>query len=323
MAMLLSLIIPIYNVEQYIKPCLESILNQKISELPIEIILVDDGSPDQSVLVAQQYLAAQTDEVQNKFKWVHQKNKGLSGARNSGINIAKGKYIAFLDSDDLLGVDYFSVILNCISTQNSDVIEFRAQRFDNNGLTYQFLNKIRDDGIYNLDNKIWQSLCNQSAWFAWLRIYKAELFQGIRFPEGVNYEDAYTTPYLYMCAKNIYFLDRVLVKYRVNPASITATKSKKNIDDLGGAAFKMCSYFEDYPFMSATALSLAQSYVNDSLNAEGFSLASKRWLVLKKKFNSSHLSMSFIENRGNKLFYFFGVYSLYFFLAIRKSGILK
>ena len=96
--MKLSLIIPVYNVEKYIEQCLTSIC-QQLPVPEVEVIVVDDGSPDQSVAKAQQFLAQQPEAVQQQFRIIRQKNQGLSGARNTGITQAQGEYVAFLDSD--------------------------------------------------------------------------------------------------------------------------------------------------------------------------------------------------------------------------------
>lgn len=320
--MLISLIVPMYNVEKYIEACLTSISSQLKAEDCVEVILVDDESPDESVQVAKKYLSTLDSDISSKFSFIHQKNKGLSGARNSGIDIAKGQYLAFLDSDDLLGDHYFEKLFKTLKKQSPDIVQFRASRFNDAGQVFDFLKFIRNDGLYDM-HAVWNDLCDQSAWFAWLRIYKATLFENIHYPEGKNYEDAYTTPYLYLKAKNIYFLNDVLLKYRYNPNSITATKSKKNIDDLGGAAYKMAENFAVNQQLSSTALSLGQSYINDSLLAEDYKSAKKRWKELKSTFIKNGFSEELIRNRGNRLFYNFGILFLVFENSLRQLGIRK
>lgn len=320
--MLISLIVPMYNVEKYIEACLTSISSQLKADDSVEVILVDDESPDQSVQIAKKYLSTLDNCISSKFSFIHQKNKGLSGARNSGIDIAKGQYLAFLDSDDLLENGYFEKLFKILKEQSPDVIQFRASRFDDAGQDFEFLNFIRNDGLYDMST-VWNDLCDQSAWFAWLRIYKATLFENIRYPQGINYEDAYTTPYVYLKAKNIYLLNDALLRYRYNPNSITATKSKKNIDDLGGAAYKMAANFAIDQQLSSTALSLGQSYINDSLLAEGYQSARKRWKDLKSNFIENGFSEELIRNRGNRLFYNFGILFLVFENSLRQLGIRK
>jgi glycosyltransferase involved in cell wall biosynthesis len=305
--MKLSLIIPVYKVEQYIEKCLQSIVMQ-LPQDDVEIIIVDDGSPDQSIQIANQFLNQQSETIKNKFKIISQENKGLSSARNTGILCAKGEYLAFLDSDDYLNHEYFTSLLDVIKKHKPDIIEFKAQRVDNYGKTELFLKPIGLKGFYDLGEVVWLRISNQSAWFAWLRIYKADLFENIKYPERVNFEDAYTTPYLYLKAKNIYFLDRTLIFYRINPASITATKSLKNIEDLGGAIPKMLSSLKYNPILSASTIALSQNYITDSLNTEGVLKAYQRWYTLRKIIvKNVNFDKKYLKNRGNKLFLNFGI----------------
>lgn len=320
--MLISLIIPIYNVEKYIEECLRSVTSQLNINDSVEVILVDDGSPDNSVTLVDKHLNSLHDGVRSKFILIRQENKGLSGARNVGIDKATGQYLAFLDSDDLLEHNFFDQVTQIIRKQSPDIIQFRASRFNDAGQVFNFLNFNPKDGLYEMKT-VWPNLCNESAWFAWLRVYKRNLFNNIRYPQGKNYEDAYTTPYVFLKAQNIYFIDQLLIKYRMNPESITSKKSKKNIEDLGGAAFKMINDFYMETHLLLSALSLAQAYINDSLVTEGFQEANVRWGKLKLLFIKQGFDKNTIVNRGNKLFYNFGIYFLIFDAVLRRTGIHK
>ena len=304
--MILSIIVPIYNVEQYILECVESINKYLIDD--VEVICVNDGSMDASMEILENYISSLAEKKRKQFVLVNQENQGLSAARNTGIVLAKGKYLAFLDSDDYLNHEYFTSLLDVIKKHKPDIIEFKAQRVDNYGKTELFLKPIGLKGFYDLGEVVWLRISNQSAWFAWLRIYKADLFENIKYPERVNFEDAYTTPYLYLKAKNIYFLDRTLIFYRINPASITATKSLKNIEDLGGAIPKMLSSLKYNPILSASTIALSQNYITDSLNTEGVLKAYQRWYTLRKIIvKNVNFDKKYLKNRGNKLFLNFGI----------------
>lgn len=319
----LSLIVPVYNVENYIIECLNSIVKIIPTDGSTEVIIVNDGSPDNSINLIENYILNLNDNIKNNFHILSQENRGLSGARNTGINNAKGRYLAFLDSDDVLQGDFFNDILAIIKKHNPDIVEFRAIRFDDNGNTSNFFPKLFDDGFYNIDQKIWKKLCNRSAWFSWLRVYNKNLFDDIRFPEGKNYEDAYTTPYIYLKAKNIYFCNNEYIGYRINPNGITATKSIKNIDDIGGAAEKLIGFFNYKPELSSSFISLAQNYIADSFETEGFFVANKRWKVLKEQLYTSSFDKKYIVNRGNKFFFLFGIYFISAIFYSRKFGIKK
>lgn len=319
----LSLIVPVYNVENYIIECLNSIVNIIPSDGSTEVIIINDGSPDDSINLIENYILNLNDNIKNNFHIFSQENRGLSGARNTGINIAKGRYLAFLDSDDVLQGDFFNDILAIINRHNPDIVEFRAIRFDDNGNTSNPLPKLFDDGLYSLDQKIWKKLCNISAWYSWLRVYNKNLFDDIKFPEGKNYEDAYTTPYVYLKAKNIYFCNNQYIGYRINPNGITATKSIKNIDDIGGAAEKLIGFFNCRPELSSSFISLAQYYIATSYETEGFFVANKRWKVLKEQLYTSAFDKKYIVNRGNKSFLLFEIYFISAIFYLRKFGIKK
>lgn len=319
----LSLIVPVYNVENYIIECLNSIVKIIPSDGSTEVIIINDGSPDNSINLAENYILNLNDNIKNNFHIFSQENRGLSGARNTGIDNAKGRYLAFLDSDDVLQGDFFNDILAIIKKHNPDIVEFRAIRFDDNGNTSSFFPKLFDDGFYDLDQKIWKKLCNRSAWFSWLRVYNKNLFDDIKFPEGKNYEDAYTTPYIYLKAKNIYFCNNEYIGYRINPNGITATKSIKNINDIGGAAEKLIGFFNYRPELSSSFISLAQYYIANSYETEGFFVANKRWKVLKEQLYTSSFDKKYIVNRGNKFFFLFGIYFISAIFYSRKFGIKK
>ena len=323
----LSLIVPVYNVENYIIECLNSIVKIIPSDGSTEVIIINDGSPDNSINLIENYILNLNDNIKNNFHIFSQENRGLSGARNTGINNAKGRYLAFLDSDDVLQGDFFNDILAIIKKHNPDIVEFRAIRFDDNGNTSNPFPKLFDDGFYDLDQKIWKKLCNRSAWFSWLRVYNKNLFDDIKFPEGKNYEDAYTTPYVYLKAKNIYFCNNEYIGYRINPNGITATKSIKNINDIGGAAEKLIGFFNSRPELSSSFISLAQYYIATSYETEGFFVANKRWKLLKEQLYTSSFDKKYIVNRGNKFFFLFEIYfisAIYYLKKFaRKFGIKK
>lgn len=316
----ISLIVPVYRVEKYITACLESICEQ-LPEPNIEIIVVNDGTPDQSMQMVKRFLARQNIEIAQQFICIDQENLGLSGARNTGLEQAQGQYIAFLDSDDILKPNYFKTLLDILAKQSPDLIQFCAERIDDAGQTSAFLKPMPQEGCLVLNEPQRLEIFNRSAWFSWLRIYKKQLFDGIRFPVGKNYEDAYTTPFLFLKAQSVYITNQVLLQYRINLQGITATKSKKNIDDLGGGALCYLQHIKTYPVLTPTLVSIAQSYIYDSLNAEGFKSAYKRCNTLNLK--SHALDERLILNRGNRLFFKFGIWFLLLDKTLRKLGIQK
>ncbi|MBF7683420.1 glycosyltransferase [Acinetobacter sp. B5B] len=319
--MQLSLIIPIYKVESYIEACIQSVCMQ-LPQDGVEIILINDGTPDQSMYLAREYLQRQSAFVQQQFKCIDQQNMGLSGARNTGLAHATGQYVAFLDADDVLKADYFQEILSILNAHPMlDLIQFQAERIDDQGKHYAFLSAVPYTGYQQLTNDMYLNLFNRSAWFSWLRVYHRDLFKDIQFPVGRNYEDAYTTPFLFLNAKNIYFSHTVLLQYRINAQGITATKSTKNIDDLGQCALHYLAYLKQYPVLTPTLISISQSYIYDSLSAEGYDYACLRWSKLKPCIEQAQIDHRLLHNRGNRLFLRFGVYFLVVDRILRLWGL--
>lgn len=319
--MQLSLIIPIYRVEKYILACLQSVC-QQLPQHAVQVILINDGTPDQSMQMAKDYLLTQSTAIQQQFYCIEQSNQGLSAARNRGIAAATGQYVAFLDSDDVLTAHFFSEILTILtSCPEIDIVQFQAQRLDDTGQVSPFLTAMPYSGLMVLDDAVRLTLFNRSAWFTWLRVYRRNLFDTVRFPVGRNYEDAYTTPFLFLKAQSVYFSHAVLLQYRRNAQGITATKSEKNIDDLGHGALHYLANLTEYPILTPTLVAISQSYIYDSLNVEGYRRAYQRWAVLKPKFNHSALDRRLLRNRGNRLFLRFGIYFLCVDRLLRRLGL--
>ena len=122
MGLILSIIVPIYKVEQYLSKCIESLLNQDLSPEDYEIILVDDGSPDRCGKICDEYAATFSN-----IRVVHRANGGLSAARNSGIETAQGQYIQFVDSDDYLEPEVLKTLVTKMETDNLDILRFNYQ----------------------------------------------------------------------------------------------------------------------------------------------------------------------------------------------------
>lgn len=307
--MILSLIIPIYNVEKYIIDCLNVLINQ-VADCDIEIILIDDGTPDNSIFLIEEFLKDKPIRVKNKFIIHNQRNQGLSAARNSGIELARGEYIAFLDSDDIVSENYFKILLEKINLHHPDIIEFNANRFDDSGRFYEIWNSVISSGFYQMNENILNKVATQSAWYAWKRIYKKELFKEIKFPVGKNFEDAYTIPYIYLKIKNIYFIDEILLHYRFNPNSITSSITDKNLSDFKDAILKLSHYIERYPFLINSLLSLSRMYIQMYMQSKGFYNSFLEWRKLKNQIalqKHKDIVRVYVKDTKHLAFYYLGV----------------
>ncbi|MDM1759119.1 glycosyltransferase [Acinetobacter sp. 256-1] len=317
----LSIVIPIYKVENYIIECLESVCCQLVEG--VEVILVNDGTPDNSMLMARQYISEQYAHLKEQFIFIDQENQGLSGARNTGIKFAKGEYIMFLDSDDLIEKEFFLKIFNVLKDRDIDIVQYKAYRFRGN--QHHKIDFMVDSPFvekeYLLDEKVLKFVFNSSNWFAWLRVYKKDLFKNISFPLRKLYEDAYTIPFIFLRAKNIFFINECLVGYRYNDQGITAKITPKSIDDLKSVSELFLKSISQHTFFNLSFISVSQYYITQSLQAEGGRKAHTRWCELKNKIDKNNFDSKIIVNRGNKLFYKFGVFFLYFNALLLKIRI--
>lgn len=186
---LISIIIPVYKVEKYLEKCIESVLKQTYTNL--QIILVDDGSPDNCGKICDEY--AKKDP---RIEVIHKVNGGLSDARNVGIAKAKGKYIGFVDSDDYIKEDMYEILINLIKEYDADVsicnlydVIDGKEYIKNNENGIQEYSRLEILKEVLLDKNI------QS--YAWNKLYKKELFDEIKYPIGKKYEDIGTTFYVF------------------------------------------------------------------------------------------------------------------------------
>ena len=220
---LISIIVPIYNVEKYINKCIESIINQTYKNL--EIILVDDGSPDDCPTICDEY-----KEKDDRIIVIHKKNGGLSDARNVGIENASGKYICFVDSDDYIEYNYVEVLYSNIIKYNVK-ISCAAYRqvfeVDNHIKDIPIKENIKINYINSLKELVNESVGN----FAWNKIYDINLFNDLRFPLGRKMEDLGIMYKLFEKAEYIYVDSRVIYNYVQRENSILHNIDSKFIRD--------------------------------------------------------------------------------------------
>lgn len=220
---LVSVIVPIYNVEAYLERCVESILQQTYEH--IEIILVDDGSPDRCGSMCEEY--AKKD---NRIKVLHKKNGGLSDARNAGLELAKGKYVLFVDSDDAIKSKLIEKCVEAAEEHESDMVIFDFTRVEDT-LEEICTMEIENSGTYTLKDEPRMLFGSPSAVN---KLFRRDLFlkTGIRFPVGKYYEDLGTIPKLLLLADKIDYIKESYYDYMIRSGSImTAAKFEKNYAD--------------------------------------------------------------------------------------------
>lgn len=213
--MLLSIVIPVYNIDSYLNKCLDSIVYQV--KCNTEIILIDDGSCDKSSFICDYY--------SNKYdfiKVIHQLNSGLSFARNKGIELANGKYIWFIDGDDFIEPNSLEIIYKYLN-YNYDILVFNYNIISNN------ISSVNSFYNYNnINTKYLLSHC-----MVWNKVFKKELFNNNLFPNNLVYEDLYLIPTLILKTNNIVFLNDYLYNYVKRSNSIKNSYNRINDRVLG------------------------------------------------------------------------------------------
>ncbi|MGE4589809.1 MAG: glycosyltransferase, partial [Acidaminococcaceae bacterium] len=216
---IISIIVPVYNVEQYIAKCLASIQAQTFSNF--EAILVDDGSPDNCGKICDAFAATDT-----RFCVIHQVNGGLSNARNSGLSVAKGKYIGFVDSDDSIAPDMYEKLYNEAIRTGADIVicdHFRVEEGKNVPR-----NSFAKNQIFNNRDLMHKLADDDLTSYIWCKLYKKELFGEIKFIEEHNFEDLAIFHELVYQAKTIAYLHDCLYYYFINPKGLVVNLTTKN-----------------------------------------------------------------------------------------------
>ncbi len=253
----LSVIIPVYNVENYLKECLDSIINQTLED--IEIICIDDGSTDNSPNILQEY-----QKKYKRIKIITKENGGQASARNLGIKEAQGEYIAFVDSDDFIEAEMLEKLYSKAKNNSLDIAMCKIATYNNqtgeikDNVWYYMLGVFRDfekDIFSHKDTK--EFTCNIAV-TPYNKIYKTSLLKenNIRFPEGLIFEDEKFFFDAYLRAKRVSIVDEFLYYYRVSRKGSTVDITKENdytdiieISKQIRATFKETGNYEDYKYL--------------------------------------------------------------------------
>ncbi len=208
---MVSVIIPVYNVEKYMKQCVESVLRQTYKDL--EIILVDDGSTDSSGALCDEY--ALSDD---RITVIHKENGGLSDARNAGMAAAHGEYIYFLDSDDYIRKDTIGQLLDHAKKEKADMVFFSAHCFSDSWIPVSESMTVKHRYETDLGERVLVKRFENEEWFcsAWLHFYRADFLkrENLRFVKGLLYEDLMFSGTAYLRPCRIAALNKQLYCYR-------------------------------------------------------------------------------------------------------------
>lgn len=290
---LVSVIIPVYNVEKYLKKCVDSVLNQTYRNL--DIILVDDGSTDLSGKMCDELGTAD-----KRVTVIHKQNGGLSDARNAGLNVARGEYYAFVDSDDYISSDMIEIMVNSARENSCEIAICNMVRFSESGESALFYHPVAQKQILLGENRFktlkQPSVCN--------KLFKASLFQNIRFPKGKYYEDTFVYHELLYRAKSVILTGSNSYWYLERSDSIVGSpKYTSRYFDFIEAVWKRAEFLIENnvkPYGEEACLSLYAAFSNavkyikrDRKNKQKFKIAREQYnfayTVLMKQNNSISL----------------------------------
>ena len=218
MKQLVSIIIPIYNVEKYLEQCIKSLINQTYRNL--EIILINDGSTDKSTKICEKY-----KNQDNRIVFINKKNGGAASAKNEGLKIAKGDYITFVDSDDFIEPDMIEYMVNTIKKYNSDIIQCsftnlykNTERFKQDKIVEQ---KISSKDFLELFLKKWDSS------LFWNKLFKREVIENVFFKEGRCIDDEFFTYKCVINSKSIVTSNKIVYNYRMRKSGVMKSESSQ------------------------------------------------------------------------------------------------
>lgn len=310
-----------YNVESYISECINSIQNQITDE--VEVIIIDDGSTDNSKKILDELIFNLPKNKAKQFKVFSQKNQGQSAARNKALNIACGEYVGFIDSDDILDGNYIKELFRIINGYEPDIISIRAAGFkklinDQSAISeMKLLDKV---GLYDLTDELKIEIFNRHYWFIWSYIVKRSIIRNNRFISGIYFEDAVFLSSLVLRLDNIYFSDKKIYNYRYNMNGSLLSPSSKNVQKNINSYKFIINYFyneiRNNNFYSISYVISLQTYLAYLKDKKGIFAMIKAYY----EFFDYHkyVNKKLLLNRGNLLFYKFGVSFLIFLSIFRK-----
>ena len=303
---LLTVVIPVYNVEKYLNRCIESILLQEWKNY--DILLVDDGSTDRSPQICDDYVKAY-----DFISVIHKENGGLSEARNTGISQAKGEYVYFPDSDDWLEPDAFMALAEVLESQKFDIISFNREFVK--GEEDAIVSEPEVTQVFEGKDAFVQMLKHSYiTGFANDKIYRKSLFidNNILFPKGKYYEDLGTNYKLFLSAKKVYATNQKYYHYLIdNPDSITQSWNEKKFSDMFG--FYKDIFYSDFvrSQLNQEELQISQLYYVNGLIHILASLykskLDKKYIDItdqvKQELLKHGVSLSQMKDQPNKLKY--------------------
>ena len=267
---LISVIVPVYKVEKYLKRCVDSILAQTYPCL--EVILVDDGSPDGCPAICDEY--AREDR---RVRVIHKENGGLSDARNAGIDAAKGNFLGFIDSDDYVHPRFYELLLQALKEEGADIAGCDVKKIYETGTVEEEEKEAVRSEIYSgreATANLYDAQLYLKSVVIWNKLYKKELFKDVRFPKGKLHEDEFTSYRLLYQSKSVVYIDRAYYFYFQREDGIMGQKQKKISPVALEAYEQMETFFREkgekdlLQMMMYRYLSMVRRYASDAVKSK-------------------------------------------------------
>ena len=266
---LISVIVPVYRAEAYLDRCVESLLAQTFRDF--ELILVDDGSPDRCPALCDEWA-----ERDGRIRVIHKQNGGPSSARNAGLDVMEGDYVVFVDSDDAVHPQILALLLSALTETDADIAVAEFEVFSSDALPPSASEEIRNPPLTLLDlsagftNKLFAEFSNSP----WMKLYRRQLFEALRFREGLLYEDLHLKPYLLLhpSVRRIVQCGAVLYYYYKSAENVSIMQSSLTPAKLHSAVFSSLDHYRLYKrkglseFAHIAAYQLVLNFVVASLS---------------------------------------------------------
>ncbi len=302
---MISVIVPVYNVANYLRRCVDSIVKQTYDEL--EIILVDDGSTDDSSAICDEYAVKD-----NRIRVIHKQNGGLSDARNTGLDMAQGEWIAFVDSDDYIDKRMYEVLFNNVCKTGADIstcdfLYISEKDTPTKQVEDEVLEEYEGDEVIK---RLW--LDNVRTVIQWDKIFKRDLFEELRYPVGRYHEDTFVIHRELAKCKKIVYTNQKLYYYVQRDNSIMSVPNQKRVEDVAAAYEDRIQFFSELG--KVEALQQSKRMVLDELMymADG-QIRNKNWSIVRY-INQIYRQYFMRYHRfvaGKKYWYLFLHYKLY------------
>ena len=291
MSVSVSVIVPVYNVEKYLDECLSSLVNQTLSEL--EIIVVNDGTKDNSQSIIDHYVKQYPTKVVSLIK----ENGGLGDARNYGIPYAKGEYIGFVDSDDIVHLEMYEKMLNKAKLEDSDLVLCDLEYFYETSKE-----RMVKEGLVQIENIDVNKTVFLSPLFAWNKLYRKSLFieSELKYPIGLWYEDIPVTVPFFTLAKKISYVHETLIYYRQRSTSIMGSVDNPKVKDIFDIMHLCLNYFKEHNLLETYHDELEFLFLEHLMLNGGFRFLLSHKYMDYLAFSIDTLDLNFPHWRNNK-----------------------